>query len=99
LELMKSRMAARRRGTLVGVSSVAGFRGLPEAGVYSATKAALRVYLEAIRAELAAFGVKVLTVTPGFVATAPNLARSEPQPFRVSPEVASRAIAARIVRG
>ena len=45
-------MIEARRGTLVGVASVAGFRGLPGSGAYSASKAAAITYLESLRVEL-----------------------------------------------
>ena len=45
-------MRAARRGTLVGIASVAGFRGIPGSGAYSASKAAAITYLESLRVEL-----------------------------------------------
>jgi len=60
----------RGRGTVVGISSVAGDRGRRGNPVYNATKAALSVYLESLRARLSATGVNVVTVKPGFVRTA-----------------------------
>ncbi|MCZ7653719.1 MAG: SDR family NAD(P)-dependent oxidoreductase [Rhodocyclaceae bacterium] len=57
------------RGRLAGISSVAGMRGIPGAGAYSASKAAAITYLEALRVELRPSGVKVVTVCPGYVAT------------------------------
>ena len=53
------------RGRLAGISSVAGMRGIPGAGAYSASKAAAITYLEALRVELRPSGVKVVTVCPG----------------------------------
>jgi short-subunit dehydrogenase len=55
-----------RKGTIVGVSSVAGYRGLPGRSGYSASKFALQGWLEAIRTELMADGVHVMWVCPGF---------------------------------
>lgn len=81
LELMKAKMVARGRGRLVGLSSVAGIRGLPGAAVYSATKAALRVYLEGLSVETRKLGVRVTTIAPGFIATGPNLGRDQAMPF------------------
>lgn len=54
------------RGTIVGVSSVAGFRGLPGRSGYSASKFALNGWLEALRTELLESGVNVMWVCPGF---------------------------------
>ncbi|MFI5186993.1 MAG: SDR family oxidoreductase [Chitinophagales bacterium] len=55
-----------RKGTIVGVSSIAGYRGLPGRSGYSASKFALRGWLEAIRTELLETGVHVMWVCPGF---------------------------------
>ena len=58
-----------RRGTIVGVSSIAGYRGLPGRSGYSASKFALQGWLEAIRTELMDDGVHVMWVAPGFTAS------------------------------
>ena len=55
-----------RKGTVVGVSSIAGYRGLPGRSAYSASKFALQGWLEAIKTELAEEGVHVMWVCPGF---------------------------------
>lgn len=56
-----------RKGIIVGVSSVAGYRGLPGRSAYSASKFALQGWLEAIRTELIETGIHVMWVSPGFV--------------------------------
>ena len=58
-----------RKGTIVGVSSIAGYRGLPGRSGYSASKFALQGWLEAIKTELMADGVHVMWVCPGFTAS------------------------------
>jgi short-subunit dehydrogenase len=58
-----------RKGTIVGVSSIAGYRGLPGRSGYSASKFALQGWLEAIRTELAGDDVHVMWVCPGFTAS------------------------------
>lgn len=58
-----------RKGTIVGVSSIAGYRGLPGRSGYSASKFALQGWLEAIRTELADSDVHVMWVCPGFTAS------------------------------
>ena len=58
-------MRAAARGTLAGIASVAGFRGLPGAGAYSASKSAAINWLESLRAELYGSGVSVVCVCPG----------------------------------
>jgi len=62
-------MIAARRGTLVGIASVAGVRGLPGSGAYSASKTAAAKYLEALRVEMRPLGVGVVTIAPGYVRT------------------------------
>ena len=63
-------MRAQRRGALVGVASIAGWRGMPGNGAYCASKAGLIRYLESLRAELRGTGVSVHTVSPGYIRTA-----------------------------
>ncbi|MFH1810366.1 MAG: SDR family NAD(P)-dependent oxidoreductase [Pseudomonadota bacterium] len=62
-------MVERGQGHIVGVSSIAGFRGLPSMGPYSASKAALSALLEALRMDLTPRGIVVSSVHPGFVDT------------------------------
>lgn len=54
---------------LVGIGSVAGIRGLPGAGAYSASKAAVISYCESLRVELRSSGIKVVTIAPGYIDT------------------------------
>jgi len=54
---------------LVGIASVAGVRGLPGAGAYSASKAAAITYLESLRVEMRTYGIDVTTVAPGYIRT------------------------------
>jgi short-subunit dehydrogenase len=91
-------MRERRRGTLVGIASVAGFRGLPGSGAYSASKAAAIAYLESLRVELRAGGVAVVTVCPGYIATPMTAGNPYPMPFLMQPDVAARKIARAIAR-
>lgn len=63
------KMKERGRGQIAIMASLAGFRGMPGAAAYSASKAAVRVYGEALRGELAPYGVKVSVICPGFVET------------------------------
>lgn len=58
-----------RKGSIVGVSSIAGYRGLPGRSGYSASKFALQGWLEAVRTELLNDGVNVMWVCPGFTAS------------------------------
>lgn len=79
-------------GALVGIASVAGYRGLPGAAAYSASKAAAIVYLESLRVELMRSGVKVVTVCPGFVATPMTAENPYSMPFLMSAGTAARDI-------
>ena len=91
-------MRAVRRGTLVGIASIAGFRGLPGSGAYSASKAAAISYLESLRVELAGSGIAVVTVCPGYIATPMTAGNPYPMPFLMRPDVAARRIAHAIAR-
>lgn len=91
-------MVARGHGTLVGVASVAGIRGLPGHGAYCASKAAAISYCESLRGELRGTGVKVVTLLPGYVDTPLTRGNRYPMPFLMTPEdfarQAAQAIAA-----
>ena len=86
-------MRARGSGVLVGIASVAGFRGLPGAGAYSASKSAAITWLEALRTELYGSGVDVVTICPGFVATPMTAVNRNPMPFLLDAPEAARRIA------
>lgn len=81
------------RGTLVGISSVAGFRGLPGSGAYSASKAAATAWLESLRVELASSGVAVVTICPGFIDTPMTKVNKYRMPFLISSDEAARRFA------
>jgi len=70
IEAVLPGMLSRGRGHIVGVASLAGYRGFPWMISYSASKAALIAYLEALRPGLARRGITVTTACPGFVRTA-----------------------------
>ena len=91
-------MCAARGGTLVGIASVAGFRGLPGAGAYCASKAAAMTYLESLRVELRGSGVDVVTICPGYVATPMTENNPYPMPFRLSSDEAARRMVRAIER-
>ncbi len=87
-----TQMREHKRGTLVGIASISGFRGLPGVGAYSASKAAAISYLESLRVELHGSGVRVLTVCPGYIATPMTANNPYPMPFIISAEVAAKKI-------
>ena len=62
-------MCQKGHGALVGIASVAGIRGLPGHGAYCASKAAVISYCESLRGECRPFGVKVVTIAPGYIDT------------------------------
>ncbi len=90
LEAMKIKMLARGRGTLVGVSSVAGSRGMPTGGAYSSSKAALTTHLETMRVDLKSMGISVVTIAPGFIDTPLTKKNKGKMPFLMQPETAAR---------
>lgn len=92
-------MRERGSGTLAGIASVAGFRGLPGAAAYSASKAAAISFLEAQRVELHGSGVKVSTICPGFIATPMTAKNPYPMPFILEANDAARRIARAIDAG
>jgi len=91
-------MVERGSGQFVGVASVAGLRGLPTAGPYSASKAAMQAFLESSRIELKPYGVGVTIVNPGFVATAMTDKNRFRMPFLMQADKAARIIADGIER-
>jgi short-subunit dehydrogenase len=92
-------MLARGSGHIVGISSLAGVRGLPFAAAYCASKAGLSAYLESLRPALWPRGIFVTTVLPGFVQT-PLMkgAAAQPPMAMMAPEKAARHILAAILR-
>jgi short-subunit dehydrogenase len=92
-------MIERKHGRFVGIASVAGLRGLPTSGPYSASKAAVQAFLEAARIELVPYGVGVTVVNPGFVVTEMTAKNRFHMPFLMRSAKAARIIAAGIERG
>ena len=78
-------MVQRGSGTLVGIGSVAGIRGLPGHGAYCASKAAVIGYCESLRGELRPHGVRVVTVSPGYIDTPLTQQNRYSMPFLMQP--------------
>ena len=92
-------MKARRRGTLVGIASVAGIRGLPGSDAYCASKAAAIVYCESLRVEMAKHGIKVVTISPGFIRTSLTKKNPYQMPFLMDADAFAQRAADAIVAG
>ena len=86
-------------GRLVGVASVAGIRGLPGAGAYSASKAAVIAYLESLRVELRGSGIRVVTLAPGYIETPMTAVNPYAMPFLLPADAAARRFARAIDAG
>ncbi len=92
-------MRARRAGRIAIVASVAGYRGLPKAGAYGSSKAALISLAESLQPELERAGIGLSIVNLGFVATPLTAGNDFPMPFMIKPEDAARRIIRGLVRG
>lgn len=92
-------MLKRKSGRIVGVASLAGFRGLPRAAAYSASKGAQIRFLESIRFHLVEHGLGVTVINPGFVRTPLTDQNDFEMPFLVEPDRAARIICNGIARG
>lgn len=96
---MRTAAGDGRKRRLVGIASVAGIRGLPGAGAYSASKAAAIAYLESLRVELRGSGIKVVTIAPGYIDTPMTADNPYPMPFLLPANEAARRFARAIARG
>lgn len=92
-------MREAKQGSLVGIASVAGFRGLPGASAYSASKAVAISYLESLRVELHESGVKVITICPGYIKTPMTANNPYAMPFMLDADEAAKRMAYAIKRG
>jgi len=91
-------MQTAQAGTLVGIASVAGFRGLPGASAYSASKSAAISYLESLRVELRDSGIRVVTICPGYIKTPMTANNPYPMPFIMDAGEAAKRMAHAIDR-
>jgi short-subunit dehydrogenase len=92
-------MRRRGHGTLAAIASVAGLRGVPGAGAYCASKAALISYCESLRVELHGSGVRVVTIAPGFIDTPMTEANPYFMPFLMDVDRFARRAADAILDG
>ena len=99
ISAMREAVKAGRQPRLVGIASVAGIRGLPGAEAYSASKSAVITYLESLRLEMRASGIKVVTIAPGYIATPMTAINPYRMPFLLPAEEAARRFARAIDKG
>ncbi len=91
-----SKLMQSKGGTIAIVSSLADSRGYPSSSAYSASKAAVTKIAESARIELAPFGIKVVTVKPGFVRTNMTAKNKFPMPFLMEADKAAKIIIDRL---
>ena len=97
IEAVLPSMLARESGHLVGISSIASFKGLPTAAAYCASKAGLSSYLESLRISLRSRNIAVTTICPGFVKTEMT-ARNEQMMWVLEADAAARKMVTAIER-
>ncbi len=85
-------MIANQKGIIAGVSSLADGRGFPGSGTYCASKAAMTIFLESLRSGLKKYGIKVITIKPGFVKTPMTDKNNFKMPFIMPVEKAAEII-------
>ncbi len=91
--------AQRTPARLVGIGSVAGIRGLPGGGAYSASKSAVITYCESLRVEMAPHGIDVVTICPGYIDTPMTRHNAYAMPFLMAPDKFAAAAVRAIEKG
>ena len=99
IEAVLPGMLERKRGHIVGVASLAGYRALPRAAAYGASKAAAHHFLDGIRFHLAEHGLRVTVINPGFVKTPLTDKNDFHMPFLIDADKAARIMCDGIARG
>lgn len=99
LSAVLPQMVARGRGHLVGVSSLAAYRGLPGNAAYSGSKAFLATFCESLRVDLQGTGVRVTSLHPGFVKSEMTAKNRDPMPFLLETEAGVEHMGQAILRG
>ncbi len=92
-------MIERKTGTIMAISSLAAFRGLPTSGPYCASKSAVSAWMESLRSELRPAGVTLITSHPGYIRTAMTAKHNGNLPFMVDAEDAARGLVRGMLRG
>lgn len=92
-------MMQRKHGTLVGIGSVGGIRGMPGTEAYCSSKSAVITYCESLRVEMKKYGIQVTTISPGFVKTPLTDVNPYPMPFILTPDEFAKRAANAIMGG
>lgn len=92
-------MIARKSGQIAIMSSLAGIRALPSSPAYSASKACVRYYGEALRGNLLKHGVSVSVICPGYIKTPMTDVNNFPMPFIMNAEKAAKIISRNLAKG
>lgn len=98
IEAVLPAMLDRKSGHIVGIASLAGMRGLPQAAAYCASKSAVISFFQSMRIHLQAHNIRTTTVNPGFVRTPLTDKNDFDMPFLIEPERAARVICNGIAR-
>lgn len=85
-------MLDQRSGHIVGISSLAGYRGLPKSSAYCASKAGMTAFFESVRIDLTGSGIDVSTISPGFIKTPLTSGRANKMPYLMELEDGIRKI-------
>jgi NAD(P)-dependent dehydrogenase (short-subunit alcohol dehydrogenase family) len=96
---LQAMLDSQRPGALVGVASVAGWRGMPGNGAYCASKAGLIAYLQSLRAELRPTRLTVHTISPGYLRTALTAGNTFAMPGLLEPDEAARDLLHGVAQG
>lgn len=96
---LQAMLDSQRPGALVGVASVAGWRGMPGNGAYCASKAGLIAYLQSLRAELRPTRLTVHTISPGYLRTALTASNTFAMPGLLGPDEAARDLLRGVAQG
>ena len=92
-------MMERKAGTVMVISSLAAYRGLPNIGPYCASKAAVTKWIESLRPELAPLGVRLIISHPGFIDTPMTQVNKYHMPFLVKVDDAARVLVGGMLKG
>lgn len=98
LEAVLPQMLERRRGHVAAISSLAAYAGLPGESGYTASKAAVNVFMDGLRIQLRGKGIAVTTICPGFVKTPMTEVNEFKMPWLLSADAAARRIVAALKR-